>query len=132
MTAFGPPVRAVVAIAAIAVARARSAASMTRLRGKRSPSTDIHGAATAAGIQRISVTIPTADAPPWRNAKTEIAMLYDHVPRIEPAQASSSRRRARLPNTAPNAPARSAIHEALQHPLRFGRRGGKIRARQPV
>src|ERR1700682_2000463 len=119
MTVLDPPPSAVAAIAAIAPARAMSAASITRRRGSRSPSTDIQGAANAAGIQRITVTVPTAAAPPWRNAKTEIAMLYDHVPRIEPAQADSSRRSAGLPKTALNTPARSPILGASQYSLRI-------------
>jgi aspartyl-tRNA(Asn)/glutamyl-tRNA(Gln) amidotransferase subunit A len=52
----------------IAAARIRSDVSITRSRGRRSPSTAANGATIAAGTRRITPTSPTAATPPWRYA----------------------------------------------------------------
>ena len=64
-TAVGPSTQIVTAASTISAARTTSAAIITSFRSKRSASEAVNGAATAAGIMRMTVTSPTAAAPPW-------------------------------------------------------------------
>ena len=69
----GDPVKATTAAAAIRTARTRSAASITRARSKRSPSSAANGAATAGVTSSTKASRPSAAAPPSSKASTDSA-----------------------------------------------------------